>query len=133
MRASTVVVCEAGRERGETGIILHETSSLDGGTERAVLVGAPTKDLSAREAEEHLDELARLADTAGAEVVGTVSQWLDSPHPRYYIGEGKAKELKQRLVETGAELVLFDEDLTPAQGRNLENRTGVRVMDRTEL
>lgn len=77
--------------------------------------------------------MARLADTAGAEVVGTLTQWLESPHPRYYIGTGKTHEVKDRISETGADLVIFDEELTPAQGHNLESFLDTRIMDRTEL
>lgn len=101
--------------------------------ERAILVGAPGKEISARVAEEHLEELGRLADTAGAVVVGTLVQRLDSPHPKYYIGEGKAEELRDRIRAAGADLVIFDEELSPAQGKNLEGLLGTRVMDRTEL
>ena len=83
--------------------------------------------------EEHLEELERLADTAGVEVVGTLVQRLDSPHPRYFIGEGKAEELKQQIGVDGATLVIFDDELSPAQGRNLEQLLGARIMDRAEL
>jgi GTPase len=98
-----------------------------------VLVSAPTRHVSVREAEEHLDELARLADTAGARIVGTLSQRLDSPHPRSFIGEGKAQELKKLMEDGDASLVIFDDELTPAQSKNLENLLGRRVVDRTEL
>ncbi len=83
--------------------------------------------------DEHLEELARLADTAGADVAGTLIQRLASPHPALYIGRGKAEQLKQLCGELDASLVVFDEDLTPAQGAALEKKLGVRVMDRTEL
>ena len=98
-----------------------------------MLMGAPTKDVDPRLAKEHLLELARLTDTAGGEVVGALQQRIDAPHPRLYIGEGKAEELRQHLVEREADLVIFDEELTPAQGKNLEDTLGVRVMDRPEL
>jgi GTP-binding protein HflX len=101
--------------------------------ERAVLVGAPTKDVNPRIAEEHLEELARLTDTAGGEVVSIVRQRLDAPHPRLYIGEGKADELRRTVAAAGADLVVFDEELSPAQGKGLEDFVGVRVMDRSEL
>lgn len=84
-------------------------------------------------AAEHLEELARLADTAGAQVAGTLRQRLDAPHPKYFIGEGKAHELKELIRAIEAELVIFDDELTPAQGKNLEDLLGTRVMDRTEL
>tara|TARA_B100001123_G_scaffold19809_5_gene22053 strand:+ start:10770 stop:12023 length:1254 start_codon:yes stop_codon:yes gene_type:complete len=96
-------------------------------------VGAPNKDVSPPLAEEHLSELRRLTDTAGGQIVGTVRQRLDRPHPRYYVGDGKADELKDAVVQGGAELVIFDEDLSPAQGKNLEDLVGVRVLDRSEL
>ena len=84
-------------------------------------------------AEEHAEELMRLADTAGAEVVGTVRQRVEAPNPKYYIGDGKARALKEEVSGSRADIVIFDEELTPAQGKNLESLLGVRVMDRTEL
>lgn len=84
-------------------------------------------------AEEHLNELAELADTAGAAVVHRVRQRLDKPNPKYYVGEGKAEELKQAVAESKATIVIFDEELSPAQGKNLEDFVGSRVMDRAEL
>ncbi|HEU0053180.1 MAG TPA: GTPase HflX, partial [Longimicrobium sp.] len=101
--------------------------------ERAVLVGAPSKGEAAQVTEEHLEELERLADTAGVDVTGTLVQRLDKPHPRLYIGEGKAEELKAMIEVERATLVIFDDELSPAQGRNLENFLGARVMDRAEL
>lgn len=84
-------------------------------------------------ADEHLAELGRLTDTAGGEVVGTLVQRIDAPHPRFYIGEGKARELAELVEESEGNLVVFDEELSPAQGKNLEGLLGVRVMDRSEL
>jgi len=98
-----------------------------------VLVGAPPRGLDVRQAEEHLLELARLTDTAGGEVVATLTQRIDRPHPRFYIGEGKAKDLKELVEEHEGDLAIFDEELSPAQGQNLEQLLGVRVMDRSEL
>ena len=83
--------------------------------------------------DEHLEELARLADTAGAEVVGTLTQQLDRPHPGTYLGSGKVEELKERIQELGATLVIFDDELSPAQGKNVELVVRTRVMDRAEL
>jgi len=98
-----------------------------------VLVGAPDRHLPTALAQEHLDELARLTDTAGGDVVGTVVQRIESPHPRFYIGEGKANELAGAVKKKKADLVVFDEELSPAQGKSLEDLIGVRVMDRSEL
>jgi GTP-binding protein HflX len=86
-----------------------------------------------RVAEEHLEELARLTDTAGGRVSAVVQQRIDAPSPRTYIGQGKAQELKHVVESAGADLVIFDEELSPAQGKNLEGVVGVRVMDRPEL
>jgi len=101
--------------------------------DRAFLVGAPDKDLPKRLVDEHLEELARLADTAGGRVVGTLVQRIEKPQPRFYIGEGKAQQLVDAIRESEADLVVFDEDLSPAQGKNLEDLLAVRVMDRSEL
>jgi GTP-binding protein HflX len=84
-------------------------------------------------AEEHLAELGRLTDTAGGCVVGTLVQKVESPHPRFYVGEGKARELAALVQDREANLVILDEELSPAQGKGLEELLGVRVMDRSEL
>ncbi len=102
-------------------------------TERAVLVGVPPLDLPQPIVDEHLGELARLASTAGVEIAGVVVQRLRAPHPSLYIGSGKADQLRCRVDEERASLIIFDEDLSPAQGSALEERLGIRVMDRTEL
>ena len=96
-------------------------------------MAAPPKDVSPQEAAEHLEELGRLADTAGAEVVGDLRQRLDSPHPKFYIGEGKVAELRELVQQTHAGLVVFDEELSPAQGKNLEDALKTRIVDRAEL
>ena len=98
-----------------------------------ILVAAPTKDVPLHDVEEHLAELARLTDTAGGQVVGTLQQRLDKPNTKLFIGEGKATELKEKADELGATLIIFDEDLTPSQGRNLEAALEKRIMDRAEL
>jgi GTP-binding protein HflX len=103
-------------------------------TERAILVGAPRRGTAdATHAEEHLEELARLADTAGAEVVGRLIQQIRAPDPRTLIGKGKLEQLVELAESTEASLVIFDDELSPAQGKSLEDALGVRVMDRAEL
>jgi GTP-binding protein HflX len=99
-----------------------------------VLVGAPVKGRQARsQTAEHLEELARLADTAGARVVGQLTQQLARPDPGTYLGSGKLEELSALAAEREATLIVFDDELSPAQGRNVENAIGQRVMDRAEL
>ena len=83
--------------------------------------------------EEHLDELQQLADTAGAVVVGRVTQQIDRPSPATYLGKGKIEELGRVISETNATVIIFDDELTPAQGKNIEDATGQRVLDRAEL
>ena len=89
--------------------------------------------MASRDVDEHLEELARLAHTAGAQIMGSVVQRLEAPHPKYYIGEGKVQQLKEMAQDREAELVVFDEELSPAQAKNLEDHLGIRVVDRTEL
>jgi GTPase len=99
-----------------------------------VLVAAPRKgSLDARHITEHLEELTRLVDTAGAEVVGRISQHIATPSPATLIGEGKVEEVAAAVVDAGATLVIFDEELSPVQGANLERELNVRVMDRPEV
>ena len=83
--------------------------------------------------DEHLEELERLADTAGAQVIGKTIQRIDAPTPNFYLGQGKVESLTEDLKNANATLVLFDESLTPVQGVKLEKSLGVRVMDRTEV
>jgi GTP-binding protein HflX len=96
-------------------------------------VGAPLIEEPQQLVDEHLAELEQLVDTAGAEVTATLVQRLEAPHPALYIGQGKADQLREVAEGAGATLVIFDDDLTPAQGAALEQRLGRRVMDRTEL
>jgi len=82
--------------------------------------------------EDSLEELAQLARSAGAEVVGRVAQRLDRPTP-YYLGRGKLEEVKALRERLGYTLVIFDDELTPTQQRNLEKALGVKVIDRSAL
>ncbi|HEY9515943.1 MAG TPA: GTPase HflX, partial [Gemmatimonadaceae bacterium] len=86
-----------------------------------------------RELIEHLEELAELADTAGATVVGELTQSLDRPNPATYLGKGKLDDLRAEAERNEATLIIFDDELSPAQARNVEEVIGVRVMDRAEL
>lgn len=108
--------------------------SLEPPVERALLVGAPVKRSNSRHAmDEHLEELGRLADTAGADVIGSLTQQIDRPNPATYLGKGKIEELRARTQDEGATLVIFDDELSPSQGKNIEDAIGQRVMDRAEL
>ena len=102
--------------------------------ERVILVGAPRRGTDdAAHRIEHLEELERLTDTAGGVVVGRLSQPLHAPSASLYLGKGKVEQLRDLVVSTRASLVVFDEALSPAQGKNLESKLESRVMDRAEL
>ena len=97
-------------------------------------MGAPLKRAGARKSlDEHLRELERLADTAGAVVVGELTQQLDRPHPGTYLGKGKLEELKELVHSRNASLIIFDDELSPSQGNTVEQTIGTRVVDRAEL
>jgi GTP-binding protein HflX len=103
--------------------------------ERAVVAGVhlPIAWAGGLGGDADLPELAQLADTAGADVVGQLDQRRHRPAPRTFLGKGKLEELQELVEETEANLVIFDNDLSPAQGRNLEKVLEVNVLDRTEL
>lgn len=100
--------------------------------ERVLLVGVWTSGTLAQ-AERSLKELALLAETAGSQVVDGVIQRRDAPDPATYVGSGKAKELRQLVVATGADTVICDGELSPGQLRTLEDIVKVKVVDRTWL
>lgn len=102
--------------------------------ERAVLVGVERND-DTWPSERSLDELCRLAETAGAREVARITQRLDRPHPRTLIGSGKVEELCRLVRQLEADVVIFDDDLTPSQQSNLERTVGepVKIIDRTAL
>jgi len=99
--------------------------------ERAVIVGVQLPGVTAADVEASLDELERLLDTAGGEVAERVIQRRDSIEPATYLGRGKAEELATLAAETGADSVVFDDDLSPAQQRTLEEIIRRKVLDRT--
>jgi GTP-binding protein HflX len=101
--------------------------------QRALLVGTGVGARSAAEAQTSLDELALLTDTAGAEPVESVLQRRDHPDPATYIGSGKAEELRELADALDVDVVIFDDELTPAQQRNLEKLFARDVVDRVAL
>ena len=101
--------------------------------QRALLVGTGFGVDTSEDAEASLDELARLADTAGAEPVAIELQRRDTPDPALYVGKGKAEELRQLAEALDVDVVIFDDELTPAQQRNLEQLFGRDVVDRVAL
>lgn len=101
--------------------------------DRVLLVGLLTDHTSPRQYQNTLAEVGRLVETAGGEVLQVVRQKRSSPHPQTVVGEGKVQEIALAAQTVGANLIVFDRDLSPAQVRNLEEQIGVRVVDRTEV
>jgi GTP-binding protein HflX len=101
--------------------------------ERALLIGLEKDGVSKWDLRDSMEELRELASSAGAEVVDTVTQKLRRPTAPYYIGKGKAESIKDSLQHRQVTSVIFDDELSPAQGRNLENLLSRKVLDRTQL
>ncbi|KGF72702.1 GTP-binding protein HflX [Neosynechococcus sphagnicola sy1] len=106
---------------------------VDTDQDRVLLVGLKTDQMEMQRFQDGLAELERLVDTAGGEVLQTLRQRRPRPHPQTVVGTGKVEEIALAAQTVGANLVVFDRGLSPAQVRNLEMQLGVRVIDRTEL
>lgn len=102
-------------------------------TERTFLVGAEFRSRTDTTIEESLAELAELARAAGANVISTAMQRLDKPTPATFVGAGKAAEIAEECHELGIDTVIFDDELSPAQSRNLEELFQCKILDRTNL
>jgi GTPase len=111
---------------------LTHTPSFDN-AERAILVGVELGSPVGIASDDSLAELGSLASSAGAEIAGQVQQKLKSIDPRTFIGRGKTAEVRELAHERGATLAIFDDALSPAQARNLENELKLRVIDRSQL
>jgi GTP-binding protein HflX len=116
------------KERAERG---ERNGAGRVGPERALIVKATLAGTEV--AEDPLEEITALAETAGAHVVGAVTQRLQRPHPATYLGRGKVEEIGARAAEVDADIIITDSDLSPAQERNLERITSRMVVDRSEL
>lgn len=106
---------------------------VDVDQDRVLIVGLMTDDSTKERFEDGLAEIARLVETAGGEVLQTMRQKRSQPHPQTVVGAGKVQEIALTVQTLGANLIVFDRDLSPAQVRNLEAQTGIRVVDRTEV
>jgi len=107
--------------------------TVDAVEESCVLIGVITSEINEETAKEHLDELQFLAETAGAITVETFTQKLPYPNPRTYVGTGKLEEIRQYIKAANVELVIFDDELSPSQLRNIERDLDCKVLDRTIL
>lgn len=106
---------------------------VDADHDRVLIVGLMTSRQSKQHFQNRISELERLVESAGGDVLDTMHQKRDQPHPQTVLGAGKVQEISLAAQTLGANLIVFDRDLSPAQIRNLENQVGVRVVDRTEL
>jgi GTP-binding protein HflX len=102
-------------------------------TERAILVGLVNDVQNEQKSKEYLDELAFLADTAGAETVRVFTQKLDYPNPRTFVGKGKLDEIRQYVEDNDIGMAIFDDDLTSKQVVNIERELKIKILDRTSL
>jgi len=111
---------------------MNHTEAIE--LEKALLVGVVQSGMTAEVVDEHLEELAFLAKSAGAEIVGTVTQRMEKINPKYYIGSGKAEQIVNQAEELDVQLIIFDDELSPSQVRNFHKLTqSVKVIDRTGL
>ena len=101
--------------------------------ERAVLVGVALRPYKKEDAQSHLQELAFLAETAGAKPVGQFIQQLLKPHPATFIGSGLLENITRFVKENQVDVVIFDDELSPSQLRNMEKQLGCKILDRTNL
>ena len=131
VRIGCLLASTAVREKASGG--LAERTAADPASGKAILVGVFGKALGRAEAEDHLDELERLVDTAGGVVVARALQERESPDPATYVGKGKLKELAEAAEAMEAGWLVFDDELTPSQTRNLEKELPARVLDRANV
>ena len=110
---------------------LHNTSTKS--HETAVLVGVTVRGQKGSTTKEYLDELAFLAETAGIESLKRFTQKLDKPHPKTFIGKGKMEDVQAYVKEHCVDIVIFDDELTPSQLRNIERILEVKILDRSNL
>ncbi|MBD1907799.1 GTPase HflX [Funiculus sociatus GB2-A5] len=106
---------------------------IESDSDKVLLVGLMTEDVSPQRFQDGLEELIRLVDSAGGEVLETIQQKRSRPHPQTVVGQGKIEEIAQRAYQLGANLIVFDRDISPSQARNLEEQINIRVVDRTEI
>jgi len=125
------LVDEWEREISESGDGTLPSQDIVSDQDRVLLVGLKTDDISQQRFEDGVQELARLVETAGGTVLDTVQQKRSRPHPQTVVGQGKVEEIALLAHKLGANLIVFDRDISPSQARNLENEIGIRVVDRT--
>jgi GTP-binding protein HflX len=117
----------------ESGFETSQLQENNSDGDRVLLVGLMTEDVSPQRFQDGLEELVRLVESAGGVVLETVQQKRSRPHPQTVVGHGKIEEIAQRAHQLGANIIVFDRDISASQARNLETEIGIRVVDRTEV
>jgi GTPase len=111
----------------------YVAQQVEGKSDRVLVVGLHVDNLTSARFNDGLAEISRLVETAGGEVLQTIKQKRHSIHPQTVVGDGKVEEIALAAQTLGANLIVFDRDLSPSQVRNLEIRIGIRILDRTEV
>jgi GTP-binding protein HflX len=117
----------------EAGFETSQFQEIETEQDRVLLVGLMTEDMSPQRFQDSLEELARLVESAGGEVLDTVQQKRSHPHPQTVVGQGKVEEIALGAHHLGANIIVFNRDISASQARNLEAEIGLRVVDRTEV
>jgi GTP-binding protein HflX len=118
-------------QQSSLGIFQIQESASD--QDQVLLVGLMTEDISAQRFQDGLEELVRLVESAGGEVLEIVRQKRSRPHPQTVVGQGKVAEIALLAHQLGANVIVFNRDISASQVRNLETQIGLRVVDRTEV
>ncbi len=113
--------------------MLEKKTKVENRREKAILIGVVTQFQTEEKLDEYLDELAFLADTAGADVLKRFTQKLDRPNPKTFLGTGKMEEIAAYIKAHEIDIAIFDDELSPSQIKNVEKLFDIKVLDRTNL
>lgn len=113
--------------------MIEKNITIDNTIQKAVLVGAVTQKQTEEKLSEYLDELAFLTETSGAEAVRRFTQKVEKPDPKTFLGSGKIKEIASYIKDHQIPMVIFDDELSPSQQKNIEKELNCKVLDRTSL
>lgn len=119
--------------QSEAAIAPTAVKGQETGIDRVMVVGLMTQTMGVEQFQNGIEELRLLVESAGGQVLDEICQKRSQPHPQTVVGEGKVQEIALRAQTLGANLIVFNRDLSPAQGRNLERQIGIRIVDRTEV
>ncbi|BAY99253.1 GTP-binding protein HSR1-related protein [Tolypothrix tenuis PCC 7101] len=128
-----VLVAEWEDQITDAGEGVFSSQDIGSTQDKVLLVGVQTEDISSRRFEDGLAELVHLVESAGGIVLDTMQQKRDRPHPQTVVGKGKVEEITLLAQKVGANLIVFDRDISASQARNLEQEIGIPVVDRTEV